>query len=382
MRNVLEIIIRPGGLTICAPSSEEQDEYISSQDPALMERLARFCASHGIPAANIILYLCEELLFFKIFELPLKTPNLRDAIKFQLGVLTPFSGDDILYNYRVSRKKGSYQITLYAISNQAVHTYLQEITGAGYTITGLFPESQRYVSRTLRKTNWALLMPGKFFKVIIFAGSHMEQRILCSSEPTFTELAAICQTEVIYHPQPPADSKFQPASLLLDNPPLLKDFDLLPQIFRKPDYSKGVIAALVILNIIALLGLGGIKYHRLSTTEQQLSTELSEIVPKVKEINELKAKEQQYTETIETIKSLSKKPDLIGFLQKLTEELPNTSFLDQIRLDKNTNTIQLQGYTEDITELTSKMQALWQTKLKSTSRRRNETYFQLEVTLP
>jgi hypothetical protein len=382
MRNVLEIIIHPEGMTVCNPTANGEDEYISRQDPAFDERLAGYCAIHGIATASTVLYISEELLFFKIFELPLKTPNLRDAIKFQLGMLTPFPSDDILYSYTTSRTKGVYRIALYAISNHTIHPYLQKLSNAGYMITGLFPESQRYVNRNFRKTRWAILMPGRFIKVILFTGRHIENRFLCGSEPDFTELSTTCGTEDIHHPQPPADSEFLDASLLLTSPPMLKDFDLLPQIFKKPDYSKGFIAALIVLNIIAVLGYGIMKQYRLSGIEQQLTLEINEILPKVQEIKELNAREQQLKEDIETIKNLSGNPDLIDFLQKLTAVLPASSFLDQLRLDKNTNTIQLQGYTEDISELTTKMQSLWQTKLKSTSSRRNETYFQMEISLP
>jgi Tfp pilus assembly protein PilN len=171
------------------------------------------------------------------------------------------------------------------------------------------------------------------------------------------------------------------AALLREKSPLLKKFDLLPPVFRKPDYARAVIVSLLVLNLLALLGLAGIKQYRLSGIEQQLSHEISEIMPKVREIKLLRAQEKQLTEDIEKIQELSKSPDLITFLKKMNDELPKTSFLDQLRLDQNKNTIHIQGYTEDIGELTARLQVLGQTKLKSTSRRRNETYFQLEISL-
>ena len=381
MRNFLEIIIQPEGLTLCDPGGNGRNEHIGNEETSLDERLARFSAAHDISTGNSVLFISEELLFFKQFELPVKTPSLKEAIAFQLGLLTPFPSNSVLYSYSTSRNKDVYQIALYATPRQTVQSYLQKLSDAGFTILGLFPESQRYVTRTRRKMRWALLLPGRYPKAVIFAGHHMENRFLCGSAPEFSQLAEHFGTENIYSPQPPANSGFMDAALLREKSPLLKKFDLLPPVFRKPDYARAVIVSLLVLNLLVLLGLAGIKQYRLSGIEKQLSHEISEIMPKVREIKLLRAQEKQLTEDIEKIQALSKSPDLITFLKKMNDELPKTSFLDQLRLDQNKNTIHIQGYTEDIGELTSRLQVLGQTKLKSTSRRRNETYFQLEISL-
>ena len=381
MRNFLEIIIRPEGLTVCDQLGDCRDEHVNDGKTSLDERLARFSATNEISTRNAVLFIAEELLFFKQFELPVKAPSLKDAIAFQLGLLTPFPSNSILYSYSTSRNKDVYQIALYATQRQTVQSYLQKLSDAGFTILGLFPESQRYVTRTRRKIRWALLLPGRYPKAIVFAGHHMENRFLCGSEPEFSKLVDYFGTKNIYSPQPPANSDFMDAALLRVKSPFLKKFDLLPPVFKKPDYARAVIASLLVLNLIALLGLAGIKQYRLVEIEQQLSHEISEIMPKVKEIKSLRAREKKLTEDIEKIQELSKSPDLITFLKKMNDELPKTSFLDQLRLDQNKNTIHIQGYTEDISELTARLQALGQTKLKSTSRRRNETYFQLEISL-
>lgn len=381
MKNFIEIIIRPDGLTLCDPTGQGEDEYISSQEPSLDARLARFGAMHEL-STTVVLFVSEELLFFKKFALPLRTPNLQDAIKFQLGLLTPFASEDVLYCYLTTRKKDMYQVALYATPHRHVQPYLQKFSAAGFTLLGLFPESQRYVNRTRRKVRWALLTPGRFSKAIVFAGTHMEDRFLCGSEPEYAKLAAVCDTENIYHLQPSDHDGFIDAVRLREKGPLLKEFDLLPPAYKKPDYARVVIIALLILNLVSLLGLAGIKQYRLTAIEQQLEAEIKEILPKVNEINTLYAQEQRLTADIAKIKELGDNPDLITILQHLTEELPENSFLDQLRIDTERNALVLQGYTGDIGELTAKLQTLGQTTLKSTSRRRNATYFQMEVVLP
>jgi hypothetical protein len=382
MKNFIEIIIRPNGLTLCDPTGQREDEFVDSQEASLDARLIQFRTKHEISTTTVALFVAEELLYFKSLELPLKTPNLKDAIRFQLGLLTPFAGDDVLYSFTTTRTKDMYQVALYATPRQHVQPYLQSFSDAGFTLIGLFPESQRYVNRTRRRERWALMTPGRFAKAIVFAGTHMENRFLCGSEPEFADLATLCATKNIYHPQPLDNDGFMNATLLREKSPLLKEFDLLPPAYKKPDYSRAVIIALLILNLISLLGLAGIKQYRLTTIEQQLEAEIQEILPKVNEINTLFAQEKQLTEDIEKIKELSDNPDLITLLQRLTEELPETSFLDQLRMIKGKHALEIQGYTEDIGELTNKLQTIGQTKLKSTSRRRNETYFQMEIGLP
>ncbi len=381
MKNFLEIIIQPGGITVCHPQEGGVDENINANDPSFEERLARFSANNAITTTSVTIYLSEELLFFKTFDLPLKTPNLKDAVKFQLGLLTPFTGESILYSYSSAREKSSYKINLYAAHNQSVQPILQKITSAGYKVSGLFPESQRYVTRSLRKETWGLLLPGRFSKALVFNGTQMENRFLCSSDPEFHDLSTICDTNIIYNPLPADGSGYLEAQQLLAKEPLLKDFDLLPPAFKRPDYSKTIVTILLVLNAVALLALGGIKELRLNSIDQQVSSQINSIMPFVKEMNQLREDDQALAKNIEKLESSGTNPDLIDFLTRLTEALPITSYLDQLRLEKGGNAIHLQGFTENIGELTSKLQDLGETKLKSTSRRRNETFFQLEVVL-
>ncbi len=109
---------------------------------------------------------------------------------------------------------------------------------------------------------------------------------------------------------------------------------------------------------------------------------INRIMPQVKEVKGLRDKNERLKDYIEKIEGISPSPDIITFLAELTTKLPETSYLDQMRMDKKKNAIHIQGYTEDISDLTSKLKEMGETSLKSTSRRRNKTYFNVEISLP
>ena len=169
---------------------------------------------------------------------------------------------------------------------------------------------------------------------------------------------------------------------LSEQKPLLKDFNLLPDSFRQPDYSKIAILALVVLNIAALIILGGVKGYSLIHTSNKVDNEISAIMPQVNEVRKLRSKEEMLVKYLDEIETLGTNPDIIGFVKSLSDQLPETSYLDQMRMAQKSRSIHIQGYTEDISELTSKLQAIGESKLKSTSRRKNMTYFQVEISLP
>lgn len=374
----LEIIIHADGAMILTRGA---GEFVDSDDMALFsKKLAEFSDKAGGAFSVVNLFVSEDLVFFKSFELPLKTPNLKEAVKYQLGLMVPFFEDTYLHNFSTIREKGKHRVSLYAVQHQTIDKYLEEIAEAGYTITGLFPESQRYVNRGNAKDRWALLMPGRFTKVLLFSGTHLEDRNICNTEPEFSQLSEHCGCDIFYHQSPPVEGQYHDASELLEKNPLLKEFNMLPASYRRPDYYKWIITALVALNIIGLLSLTGVKIYRLGSIADRVDTELSKIMPKIKEMKSLQDQEKELTAAIERINSIGSNPDLIGLLEKLTKGMPKSSYLDQIRLDKKSKAIHLQGYTDDISKLTDGLKAVGDIKLKSTSRRKNQTYFQVEIT--
>lgn len=377
---VMEIIVHSNGATVLTRGA---GEFVDGEDMTLFGgKLAEFSAKAGGGFSVVNLFVAEELVFFKSFELPLKTPNLKDAVRYQLGLLIPFPEETFLYSFSTVREQGKLKVSLYAVQHEVVDKYLQEISEAGYTISGLFPESQRYVNRANPKDRWALLMPGRFTKALVFSGTHMAERLLCNSEPEFQELAEQCGCDTLYHQEPPAESQYSDAGELLEKNPLLKEFNMLPASYRQPDYYKMIISALLVLNLIGLMGLTGLKVYRLSSTAAHVEAEISKIMPKVKEMNSLQNQEKELTASIERINSIGSNPDLLGLFGKLTKQMPKSSYLDQIRMDKKTGTIHIQGYTDDIGNLTSGIQGEGDITLKSTSRRKNQTYFQVEISQP
>lgn len=376
----MEIIVHGNGATVLARGA---GEFVGGEDMTLFGgKLAEFSAKAGGGFSVANLFVSEELVFFKSFELPLKTPNLKDAVRYQLGLLLPFPEETFLYSFSTVREQGKLKVSLYAVQHEVIDKYLQEISEAGYTISGLFPESQRYVNRANPKERWGLLMPGRFTKVLIFSGTHLTERFLCNSEPEFVELSEQCGCDPLYHQEPPPGSQYSDAGELLEKNPLLKEFNMLPASYRQPDYYKMIISALVILNLVGLMGLTGLKVYRLSSTAARVEAEISKIMPQVKEMNSLQSQEKELIASIERINSIGSNPDLLGLFGKLTKQMPKSSYLDQIRMDKKSGTIHIQGYTDDISNLTSGIQGVGDITLKSTSRRKNQTYFQVEISQP
>ena len=382
-KHPLQILIEKGRYTLWTPGASEVIETAEREpsEVALGKRLKRFQRKNRASGNNIVLFVAEDLLFYKSFQLPLKTPDLQEAISFQLSMLTPFSEEDLLYSFETRRQKDGYLVHLYAAKKEPLVDYLQDLIQAGFRGTGLFPEHQRYVNRESRRSRWSLVLPGRFTKVLVFAEGRLQERLLSNINPDFDRLSEASGTGTIYHPHG-SDDRFLAAGQLTRGQLLLNEFDLLPDSYRQPDYLKAVIVFLAAINFLALFGWAGAGIYHLQAAESQLEAQISELSPRVKEINSLQDREQELQEYTKRFEELGANPDLITFMEQLTTELPANSYLAQMRMDPAGQTISMQGYTEDIGELTSSLQQLGETKLKSTSRRKNQTYFDVEVSLP
>lgn len=378
MKESVEIFIRPDGLQIQA-AFQPEPEFVSHPVTDLGIRVTRFCGAKNPSGLNVFFYLSEDLLFYKKFSLPLKTADIKEAVGYQLAMLAPFEGK-ILHGYTALRGKQEYSISLYALQEEKVIPLLDAVAGQGFHLAGLFPESQRYVTRHCKKKQWSLLLPGRFTKLLIFSEHSILDRILCHAVPSADQLQKLSPGEVIYSPAPAAGSGLQDSAPLLAELPLHKEFNLLPASYRRPDYLRYVLIGLCILNLCALLGVAAIKEYTILNQLKKADGEIAALQPQIKEVEQLRLEEKQLSESINRIEGIGQNFDIIGFFAKLTKDLPKNSYLDQIRMDDITGAIQLQGYTDDIADLTGKLDALNQAKLKSTSRRKNQTYFHVEVT--
>jgi hypothetical protein len=371
-------------------------ELVDRDAPELVEKIAAFIARAKAVSGKLNLFLAEELLFFKLVHLPLDTPNIKEAIGYQIELLTPFADESIWRTFATVREEEGYRITLFAARSKDLELLIQLLVDGGYQIVGLYPEHQRYVNRGRRKGQWGLVLPGRFTKAFIFSGLGLEERLLCSSEPSFPEAVEICRADLIFKvdpslPLPGAGDEavkegpyfdYQDARLLLGQKSPLRSYNLLPASYQRADYFKTVIAVLVIFNLVTLSGLGAVKGYRLYKAGKRINREINAIMPQVREVKKLRAQEQEFTKAIGRLDSMGSNLDLITLLAKLTAELPLSSYLDQIRLDPKDNKIHLEGYTEDVGELTAKLQTVGETQLKSTSRRKDKTYFHVEISPP
>lgn len=377
MKESIEILIRQDGLLISSPFKQDV-EFIARPVSELGSRLVRYCTPKSPAGLDVLFYIAEDLLFFKKFTLPLQTADIKEAISYQLAMFAPFEGK-MLHSFTTVRDKQGYNVCLYAALEEAIVPWLEEVTAQGFQVAGLFPESQRYVTRLCKKKEWALLLPGRFPKLLIFSDKKIKNRILCHNELSIEELTALKAGDVIYKPAAQEGSGFQDAGLLLAEKALHKELNLLPPSYRRPDYLRYVLIGLCLLNLLVLVAAGTAKEYNVITLLNKIEEEIETLRPSVKEVEQLRIEEKQLVDTVGRIEGIGENFDIIRFLEKVTKALPENSYLDQIRMDDKTGDIQLQGYTEDIGALTAKLDALGKAKLKSTSRRRNQTYFHVEI---
>lgn len=350
--------------------------------------IARFLARVGLvpqqksgPAVTV--YVAEELLFCKQFSLPVKGSGVKQAIGYQLDMLLPFPQDTCFFSYETQRSKQETSVTLYAVPEEAVAPHLQELTRGGHSLGGLFPLSQRYLGRSQGKKKWALLLPGAMTTLLTFANGCLRQRLLCPTPPTIEEARELTGCDTVYCPEASAESGFVDGDTLLTEAPLGKAFNLLPASYRRPDYFKLSIAGLAMLNVLALVVLLGFKEYRFQSTSSRVEAEIATLQPTMKKINALANKESRSQKEIARLEEIGKNPDLLALLTNLTNTLPPSAYLDQLRVEKKEAAIlYLDGYANDMGELSSSLQNLGEVSLKSTSRRNNKNYFQMEITLP
>lgn len=395
MREPLEIVIHKNGLALCHPSDCGATVFVAREEKGIAGRIAEFIVQVKAHASTLHLFVSEDLLFFKGFDLPLDTGDIAEAVGYQLEMVTPFADETTWHSFAVQKGEDAYNVTLYAAQSGYIDAYIQEILEGGFQLSGLYPESQRYVNKLNRRSKWGLVLPGRYVKAFIFNGSIMVDRLYCSAEPSFVEAVAVCHSDMIFRldsnhlrpevvdvlpPKPYFD--FLDACLLLAHRPHLKTYNMLPASYQRPDYMKIMIGLLVVVNILTFLGWGGVKAYKLKTLNHQVNRQIEAIMPLVTEMRELRQREEVTTKAIAQIEGIGKNFDLINFLTRLTQVMPSTSYVDQLRLDQTNNVVSLQGYTTEVSSLTTKLQEIGRAQLKSTSFRQNKTYFNVEISLP
>ena len=359
----------------------KEGKYQKVSVPATLDRfttvLAEIAEMPEVPA-DVNVYMAEDLLFFSQFELAAETPNLQEAIDMQLDMLTPFGGGSV-FAYTSKRDKEGYHVQFYAAERVFVEPFLRQIHSVGLRLVGLFPESQRYLNRETRKSEWGLWVSGRFGKLLHLKEGKLVQRWQCPLVMPADELARRTGLETIYSLD--EVEGFSNSTPLLAQPAQGQQFNMLPKSYRQPDYVKGAMLVLLAVNMVLLLALGATSMLGLQKEADRLAAEVAHLQPQVEEVLALKSKEKELEEEIANFQELEGNHDFLSLLALLSKELPKSAYLDQLRLDKAKKAIHIQGYSDDLGELTSSLQQIGHATLKSTRKRRNQTYFHVEVDL-
>ncbi len=336
--------------------------------------------SQLMTGADVDLYVAEDLLFFTKITLPLQTPDIKKAIALQLEMLSPF-GKDTLSAFASRREKEGYVITLYSCRTSLVTPLLEILSQAGAHLTGLYPESQRYLTRDNQKLTWSLWSPGRYGKITHFKQGKVLNRDLCSGQVGADQLKTLTGSSALYSLGNTGDETTSAMSLLAQ-PASVREYNMLPASFRRPDYMKKAMIALAAINLVLIVLLGGGKglalYRQASSLDHQIEATRADS----EEALTLKTRINTLSKQLNDYRAMGANSDLITFMARLSENLPETAYLDQLRYDQGNKTITLQGYTNDLPSLTAKIPDLGAATLKSTMKRRNQTYFHLEVSLP
>lgn len=358
---------------------------VAEQHP-LEALIARFLARIGLiphqgPAVTV--YIAEALLFCTQFSLPVKGSDIKQAIGYQLDMLVPFPKGSYFYSYETEQRNKETVVTLYTVPEENIAPKLQDLVLGGHSLAGLFPMSQRYLSRGQSKKKWALLLPGSMDILLTFVNGRLDRRLLCPSLPTIEEARELSGCDTVFTPQASEDSGFENADRLPADDFLGKSFNLLPAPYRRPDYFKFLIVGLAILNVLSLFLLLGLKEYRFHSTSNKVDTEIEQLQPAMKKFSALVDKESKSRQEIARLEEISKSPNLLALLANLTSKLPASVYIEQFRVEKKEAAIlYLDGYAEDMGDLATSLQTLGEVSLKSTSRRNNKNYFQMEITLP
>lgn len=381
MRGGLEVVILADGFVFSFARRQLREE-VRGEGLDIGREMTAFCEKHGIGSKTVNLFIAEDLVYGVSLDMPLRTPDLKEAVALQLGLMLPFPEEEALSAYSIVRIKDGYRVMVFAARTKVAAEVVEELIGDGYTVKGLYPENQRYVTAQMRRRKWALVMPGRQGKVLIFDGAKLEDRLLLAGERmSYEKLGELCGTGLILHTDPPRGSSFIDAQPLLAETPLLQEYNLLPDSYRRPDYLKMVVAVLVGLNLLALGWMIWLRFENLDTQIKQTEAKISSLKPMVAEVDKTKVQVKKVEEFVATVTGIGKNPDLIGIMQTLTSDLPGDAYLDQFKFDSKGRLLTINGYANDLTELTEKLKNLGEVRLKSTSRRKDRNYFQVEIAL-
>lgn len=381
MKKGLEVVILADGFVISSARRQVREE-LKGEDLDIGREVAAFCERHAIRGRSVNLFIAEDLVYGVSLQLPMRTPDLKEAVSLQLGLLLPFPEEEALSAYSVIRNDEGFLVMAFAARAKVAAGVVEGLIAEGFAVEGLYPENQRYVTSRMRRRKWALVMPGRQNKVLVFDGVKLENRFLVAGEKlSYENLSELCGTGMVLHTAPGRGSSFIDAQPLLAEAPLLRDYNLLPDSYRRPDYLKMVVVGLVALNLLALGWLVWLRFDNQRRLIERTDKEIASLQPLVAEVDKTKARIKKAEAFVASLTGVGKNPDLIGVVQTLTSDLPADAYLDQFKFDSKARLLVINGYANDLNELTGKLKKLGEVRLKSTSRRKDRNYFQVEISL-
>ena len=335
-----------------------------------VQRFSTFVVQHRKQCA-VTIFIGDDLLYFTRIHLPKQTPDVEKAVSLQLGTLSPF-GEDCFYASDVQYEKESIEVSLYLVDRRVILPVLETMMSLDCRIYGMYPESQRGLTQENRKKTWGLLSStGLFKKLTIFKAGHVVDRVQLAGELNNAYLKKVYHLDFI-----------EDVASIIAGPPALASalqFDLLPESFRRTDYLQRILISLAGLNLILAIVWLSMSFITLQGRINTIDAVQEELAPQLQQVRELKQQQVSQAKKLKRYESIEKNSDLIRLFATLTQTLPTSSYLDQLRLDKKTEAVHIQGYTTNLNELTTSLQAIGSATLESTRKRKGQTYFQIEV---
>ena len=124
MKEPLEIVIHKNGLALCHPIDCGATEFVAREEKGVGLRIVDFIDRVKAHTTHLHLFVAEDLLFFKTFDLPLDTTDVAEAVGYQLEMVTPFADEATWHSFAVQKDEIAYHVTLYAAQSGYIDAYI------------------------------------------------------------------------------------------------------------------------------------------------------------------------------------------------------------------------------------------------------------------
>ena len=119
MKDHLEIVIYKNGLKLCHPTDNSIFEFVPKEAGPVGDKITAFLRKTSTPGGIVHVFVAEDLLFFKTFHLPTDTLDLKEAVSYQMEMLTPFD-ETTWHSFNAVREEGAYRISLFESDTRGI----------------------------------------------------------------------------------------------------------------------------------------------------------------------------------------------------------------------------------------------------------------------